>query len=397
MMKTIEKGIRKKESGKYLVTKSIGKERYYAEFGTLREARSWKNQYHPLLNPEATEDKSIFTANDYSNGRDKEVDFGTVYQKYQEERMVLLSEYTQYKKELRANNFFSNLISIKMCGMNSRVVIGHLKLMKEYTAEDSRRCNFDKELKDLNAVFEWYRKEIDPTFKSPITKTHYLFGKIKDVEKKKKDMTLDQFMSFISHLKEPFQTLALIQFYLAGRIQEAAAINLGTVDFTEGTITISHKVIWKKGKPKLVPGTKTDEGFAVIKMNKEMADKLLALKKDIPKECILFFHYKGKLLRYDMILEQYNEALKAANLPFSGTHTVRHTMGTLSRKLGGLDACQAVLRHKSARMSEHYAKLDVNEKVTNVVIQAEELFKQAKNCQLKVGATNCDQNKKGGS
>lgn len=394
MMKTVEKGIRKKDSGKYLVTKSIGKERYYAEFETLREARSWKNQFHPLLNPEATEEKNIFTANDYSNGKDKEVSFGTVYQKYQEERMVLLSEYTQYKKELRANHFFPNLLSLKMSGMNSRVVIEHLKLMKGSTAEDSKRCNFEKELKDLNAVFEWYRKEIDSTFKSPITKTHYQFGKIKEVDKKKKDMTLDQFMNFISHLREPFQSLALIQFYLAGRIQETAAINLRTVDFNEGTITISKKVVWKKGKPKLFPGTKTEDGFAVIKMNKEMTDRLLALKKDIPEGSILFFHYKGKLLRYDMILEQYNDALKAANLPFSGTHTIRHTMGTLSRKLGGLDACQAMLRHKSARMSEHYAKLDVNEKVTNVVIQAEELFNQAKNCQLRVSATNCDQNKK---
>jgi integrase len=78
-----------------------------------------------------------------------------------------------------------------------------------------------------------------------------------------------------------------------------------------------------------------------------------------------------------MILNEFNRALKEAGLPYSGTHIVRHTMATITRKNHGLDAAQAILRHTTARMSEEYARLDVNEKVSNVVIKAEELFKTA--------------------
>ncbi len=61
----------------------------------------------------------------------------------------------------------------------------------------------------------------------------------------------------------------------------------------------------------------------------------------------------------------------------SGTHVIRHTISSITRKSLGLDAAQAILRHTSSRMSEEYAKLDVDKKVLFVVTQASDLLKQS--------------------
>lgn len=91
-----------------------------------------------------------------------------------------------------------------------------------------------------------------------------------------------------------------------------------------------------------------------------------------------FFHHKGKMPRYQMIREELNKALIQSGYgDYSGTHILRHSMSSYSRKEAGLDTAQAMLSHSSARQTEGYAKLDVNEKVTGVILQAEKLFEKS--------------------
>ena len=102
---------------------------------------------------------------------------------------------------------------------------------------------------------------------------------------------------------------------------------------------------------------------------------LLELRSERPPGCSFFFQNKGKMLRYQMILNEINQALiKSGYSDYSGTHILRHSMGSYSRKEGGLDTAQAMLSHSSARQTEGYARLDVNEKVTGVILRAEKLF-----------------------
>ncbi len=97
---------------------------------------------------------------------------------------------------------------------------------------------------------------------------------------------------------------------------------------------------------------------------------LLELKTDRPKGCIFFFYFKGKMLRYQMILKEINDALRKAGLNgYSGTHILRHSMGSFSKKEAGLDTAQAMLSHSSARQIEGYALLEVNEKMTGVILK----------------------------
>jgi hypothetical protein len=46
--------------------------------------------------------------------------------------------------------------------MSGRIILKHLQDMKLLVANNSRRCNFDKELKDLSAIFNWFDEEITP-------------------------------------------------------------------------------------------------------------------------------------------------------------------------------------------------------------------------------------------
>lgn len=262
-----------------------------------------------------------------------------------------------------------------MCAFAPEVINNHLSDMKLLIEAGSRRCNFDKELKDLASIFNWYKQTLDFTYSNPVTKVHFRLGKIREVEPRKKHMTDDELSAFFAHLEDPFQTLAIVQFLMAGRIQEASAINDRTVNFKTGEVEISEKLVWLRGNPEHRFGTKTGEEGRV-KMPQEVITRLLRLRSTRPKTCRYFFHSRGKPLRYNLILKKYNEALKSAGLEeFSGTHILRHSMAKIARKEGGLEACQAILRHTSSRMSEHYAKLDANDEVSKVINFAARLVK----------------------
>lgn len=382
-------GIRKKSNGHYIATKSVGGKRYYKEFETLREASKWKNEFHPLLAPIVSQKRNTLTVTDQSNGKDKTISFGEVLEKYSKQFLRSLQTYTQYKKTQRLSKFAAPLLSVPLCSFSPEVITNHLDDQKLLISEGSRRCNFDKELKDLASVFNWYRDNVDFTFVNPVTRIHFKLGRIREVPEKKKDMDMDEFVEFVSHLRPMFRSMAILMLLWAARVGEIAAITDDVVNFRKKEVWLSNVIVWIKGRPNPKKGTKTGHD-AVFKMTDLAEAELRKLMEMRPKGCKYFFQRKGRPLRYGLILEEFNRALREAGLPYSGTHVIRHTMATITRKNAGLDATQAILRHTTARMSEEYARLDVNEKVSEVVIQAEELFRKAAT-RSKVRATICDQ------
>lgn len=378
-MKTIRPGIRLKDTGKYYATKSIDGKRFYKEFDTLREAERWKNQFHPLVSPVVNQAFALQTptVSDQSNGRNNSITFKEIYERYLKGKMRSLSAYKQYKKKLRMDRFLPPLFSVKMKDMTPEVITRLLEDAKLLANDKRGRCNFNEELKDLRSIFSWW-KECDFTFQSPIMKYHADIGVIKEVQRKKKDMTEEQLLSFIECLDEPFQSMAIIQFCLALRVAEVAALSTETVDIKSRTVTISDSVVWIKSRP--IPKMRTKTGdVTTMPMNEEMLARFILLDRLRPKGCKFFFNQDGKLLRYERIMKAYKTALSKAGLgQFSGTHFVRHTMGTLARRSSGLDAAQAILRHTTSRMSEHYARLDVGAKASGVVINAGEIFSRGR-------------------
>jgi integrase len=360
-------GIRIKENGKFIVFKLVAGKRRTKEFFTLREAEAWKsdndsfdlkvNGKSPALN---------------ENG----ITFQDVYAQYLEEGMVELTDYTIYKKKLRMSHFLPNLFQVKMSEMNGRIILKHLQDMKLLVSSDSKRCNFDKELKDLSSIFNWYDEEISP-FANPIRRKHFKAGRIKTVERSKKDLPPEALPEVGAYMRKELRYLMLIQFLLGARIGEASAINDQTIDFNRGTIDLTETIVWIKGKAHHVKGTKTNNPNKKV-MTPLIREMLLELKNERPAGCKFFFHHKGKMLRYQMIREELNKALIQSGYgDYSGTHILRHSMGSYSRKEAGLDTAQAMLSHSSARQTEGYARLDVNEKVTGVILRAEKLFSKS--------------------
>lgn len=111
--------------------------------------------------------------------------------------------------------------------------------------------------------------------------------------------------------------------------------------------------------------------FTRMDMNNELFEIFSKLDKKRPEGCNYFFHNKGKPLRHALILKKVNEAFKTAGLNYSGTHVLRHSMATHIRRKFGLDAAQQIRRHHSLRQTEHYAKLDPNKKISELLKSTE--------------------------
>lgn len=366
--KTKYPGIRlKTKSGKYLATKSIKGKRFYKEFGTLKEAKTWMSIFLPGEAPSSSSSET--------RSLDDDPVFEEVVKEYFDNTADELTSYTIYKKKLRMKQFLPNLYNFRMSQLSRDVIKNHLKILKTLTSERSKRCNFDKELKDLRRIFTWYHDEVR-SFDNPITKSTFKAGVIKKPPYKKRTLDLSSLKIFFDHLKEPYKSIAILQFLLGTRISEVCALNLSVVDFNKKVLILKDSIVWEKGSPKFCERNKT-ETTTFKEMTPLVESILLRALKTADPSSGLFFHRKNKPLRYNLILKHFNEALKSAGLnEYSGTHLLRHSMGAYSRKHGNLDIAQKMLSHQSSRQTESYAELDVDRDVSEIVLKAEKTLEE---------------------
>jgi integrase len=123
------------------------------------------------------------------------------------------------------------------------------------------------------------------------------------VEAKSLQDVLEALPGMRVHMRKELRYLMLIQFLLGARIGEASAINDRTVDFGRGTIDLSETIVWIKGRPHHLKGTKTNNPNKKV-MTPLIREMLLELKNERPAGCKFFFHHKGIMLRYQMIREE---------------------------------------------------------------------------------------------
>ncbi|MCO4755794.1 MAG: hypothetical protein KC478_15035 [Bacteriovoracaceae bacterium] len=69
------------------------------------------------------------------------------------------------------------------------------------------------------------------------------------------------------------------------------------------------------------------------------------------------FHLECSPLNYGTIQVNYRGAQRKSEIPYTGTHILRHGMAKLARKVGGgLDAVMAMTGHKDIKLADHYSK-----------------------------------------
>jgi integrase len=88
--------------------------------------------------------------------------------------------------------------------------------------------------------------------------------------------------------------------------------------------------------------------YALVKRNAQLAAE--ALKP----------YHVDKLdkIKDKKVLKAATAAVEASQLPNWHPHQLRHTAGTLIRKVGGRDAARAFLGHKESRITDDYAEID---------------------------------------
>lgn len=349
-----------KSSGNYLAQKKIKGKTYRKTFTNLSAAKRWRN----LFNGKEPTEKRVWTTSTLKE----------VWSVMQVSHFPTLAESTKAIWHRR----FSLLEQLEHLHMEqitpSKITTWVKKNVKHFKSEDyvesgrgkAKRCNLDNELNLLVTIFNWYKDseefEIESTgLECPVKKRHKKEGFIRPRPIKNKKITLDDALKFFSYLKPLYRDLALIQYYTASRIGEAAGLQWSRVDFENNKIVIMETCQWdmtKKTYVGLNPHPKNKEP-RIIHMTNELREILKRRLDHKEDENNFVFHVEGKPLNYSTIQLNYREAQRKGRIPYSGTHILRHGMATLARQVGGgLDAVIAMTGHKDYKLADHYSKLD---------------------------------------
>jgi integrase len=352
-------GIRRNlKTNKVEAYKKIGGKTYSATFDTIIEARNWRLTYAP---PE-------------EKARSLKMTFGELIEAYRMEHLSTLALSTQGVK-LDRIKIFKSLETYQVEDLSPDIITRFFQSqVNKAKGQNSRRLNFDGEIKDLTSILNWYRENYNYKFVVPmITKKLRRLCILKSEKRVKEKLTAEEFLRFFNALDPFYQDVALVQSRIAGRISEVAGPQFSCVDFNNRTLMIKNVVVYGRRKEflELKPMPKNNEIRACF-----MTDDLLRviqrrLNEKHPTSDYVF-HHEGKPLKYRSVQHAYNYALKKVGLDkkTSGTHMLRHFTATLTRLVcGNLDAVQSVTGHKTSRLVEHYgviAKTLQSESITKV-------------------------------
>ena len=380
------KGIRQDTKSKvFLVEKNIRGKRYSATFNSAREAADWKKNFHPALNFGPLDNSQKSTAIKKfnrlrmkslairkKNGEDLGFTIGDVWELYVDRHLSTLQPSSSEKDYNRGIPFLRCIMNVPMVEIDANFVSQHLAMERNKTIErgNSRRYNFNADLKLFKAFLNWYRENVDPMFINPVLKRHKKEGFIRELPRRRKKMRIHELTAFFKALESEgafWRDFAELQFYFSGRVQEVAGLQWQSVDFVDGEIEIENVAVWnnskkffylksstKNGEVRKVP--MTEPIFRILKRRK--AEQKPAWVKDgvSGKASLLdfVFHTGGQPLTYRTIQHHYNRALARAGLgdKFSSTHILRHTMANLVRERMGLDHAQAVGGWKTRTLVE---------------------------------------------
>jgi len=340
-------GIRRDtNTGKLLATKKIKGKAYSSTFERLLDAKHWKNTFIPI-------EERIKTL---------KMTFGELRLQYVRDHLSTLAASTRGVR-LDRLKIYDPLNEYEVEDLSPEII--NRFFMKETAAaklKNSRRMNFHGEIKDLNAILNWYRETYNYRYAVPVmTKKLKAISTISKEKRIKEKLSGEEFLLFFNQLPELYKDVALVQSRVAGRISETVGIQFKCVNFKERFLWIKYAVVYGRRKEflelKLIPkeGDKR-KCFLTDDLN-EVLNKRFKLKHP---DSDFVFHINGMPLKYRAIQHAYDHALTKAGLrdKTSGTHMLRHFTATMTRQVcGNLDAVQAVTGHKSMKLVQHYGEL----------------------------------------
>jgi integrase len=195
-----------------------------------------------------------------------------------------------------------------------------------------------------------------------------------------RSLTVEQFRLLLSHLREPFGTMALLCVCFGLRISECLALKWSDVDWLGGLLRVERGIVEQH-----VDDVKTDESRKSLVIANDLLDRLKVWKQftEFPESSDWIFASPLKLGRlpysYTGFWRELDRAGKASGIGHIGTHTFRHSYRMWIDAVGTpIGVQQKLMRHADIRTTMNIygdaASADMREahgKIVQLALQAE--------------------------
>jgi integrase len=169
--------------------------------------------------------------------------------------------------------------------------------------------------------------------------------------RKPRILAVDQFRVLLSHIHEPFNTLALMCVCFGLRISEALALKWSDVDWLNGTLRVERGIVQQ-----IVDDVKTDDSRKTLTIAADLLDVLKVWKQktqfSAPGDWIFASPVQvGRLpYSYTGVKQELQRAADVASLGHLRTHAFRHTYRTWLDSMGTpVGVQQKLMRHADIR------------------------------------------------
>jgi len=166
-----------------------------------------------------------------------------------------------------------------------------------------------------------------------------------------RSLTVEEFCLLLSHLREPFATMALLCVCLGLRISECLALRWSDVDWLKGLLRVERGIVGQN-----VDDVKTDASRKSLAVADELLDRLKVWKQatEFRADGDWIFASPVQLGRlpysYTGVRQEIDRAGQAAGLGHMGTHTFRHSYRMWLDSVGTpVGVQQRLMRHSDVR------------------------------------------------
>ena len=166
-----------------------------------------------------------------------------------------------------------------------------------------------------------------------------------------RSLTVEQFQLLVSHLKEPFGTMALVCICFGLRISECLALKWSDIDWRSGLLRVERGIV-----EQTVDDVKSEESRKSLAIADELLERLGAWRQStqFAADDDWMFASPLKLGRqpysYTGFWRELHRAGEAAGLGHMGTHTFRHSYRMWIDAIGTpVGVQQKLMRHSDIR------------------------------------------------
>jgi len=166
-----------------------------------------------------------------------------------------------------------------------------------------------------------------------------------------RSLTVEQFRLLISHLREPFGTMALVCVCFGLRISECLALKWADVDWLNRTLRVERGIVQQ-----IVDDVKTDDSRRTLTIANDLLDVLKVWNQttqfSAPEDWMFASPVQiGRLpYSYTGVKQELQRAAEASSIGHLRTHTFRHTYRTWLDSVGTpVGVQQRLMRHADIR------------------------------------------------